>query len=314
MLAMERYNALANPTCHQVYLSRSSTGRRHSLKVYFNLHWHRLLKYIGPIILFATIFYIPKWLELEVDHHQVCSSSTNDVMINVTSDDTIDVTSDDDTSDVTSNDKCDSSYDILVTDLRSNNHYNLWYLNVFNLLLTAVIPVVMLTYLNLNIYFKFKEYVQRQPLANTSTALQDNSNHVQQIAKKREKDMIQQTRILFSIVILFILFHILRIILNIEEFATLEKRKMAKGMGCEWLQYWTIIAAPVSHILLQINSSINFVIYCFFNKSFRHELVTWWTSFLNVFKMRNNSRLQRTNMTFPDTKMCRLSPTHQPRQ
>jgi hypothetical protein len=293
MLALERYNALANPTCHQVPLGlrRRATGKP-SLKLYFNLHWQRLLKYIGPITLFATIFYIPKWLELELDHHQVCSSSS------------------DKNHGVTNDTSCGSSYGILVTDLRSNNHYTLWYLNVFNLIITAVIPLVMLTYLNLNIYLKFKKYIQRQPLAmSTSTTLADNSNHVHQLVKKREKDMIQQTRILFSIVFLFSLFHILRIILNIDEFATLEKKKMAKGMGCEWLQYWTIIAAPVSHILLQINSSVNFVIYGFFNKSFRQELVTWLTSFLNVFKMRTNSRSQAINMNFQDTKMCTPSPT-----
>ena len=96
----------------------------------------------------------------------------------------------------------------------------------------------------------------------------------EQKVKKREKDMIQQTMILFAIVILFGLFNFLRIFLNINEFLSHDNDKMAIKLGCEWLQYWTIIAAPVSHLLLQINSSINFFIYCLFNKGFRDELLS----------------------------------------
>ena len=98
--------------------------------------------------------------------------------------------------------------------------------------------------------------------------------------------MVQKTRILFSIVISFGLFHVLRVILNIEEFVTLDDQRRAKDMGCEWLQYWTIIAAPISHVLLQINSSINFFIYCFFNKSFRYELISWTSLFMNAFRTK----------------------------
>ena len=102
--------------------------------------------------------------------------------------------------------------------------------------------------------------------------------------------MVQKTRILFSIVFLFVLFHVLRVILNIEEFVTLDNQRIAKEMGCEWLQYWTIIAAPLSHLLLQINSSINFFIYCFFNKSFRDELVSWTSVILNVCRTKGELR------------------------
>ena len=111
--------------------------------------------------------------------------------------------------------------------------------------------------------------------------------------------MVQKTRILFSIVILFGLSHVLRVILNIEEFVTLDNQRRAKEMGCEWLQYWTIIAAPISHLLLQINSSINFFIYCFFNKSFRCELVSWTSVVMNVFRVKKELTECKSN----DTKM-----------
>jgi hypothetical protein len=149
--------------------------------------------------------------------------------------------------------------------------------------------LVSLAYLNTNVYLKFKEYIQRQPLAKTETSTNTTSHKQLQRIKKREKDMIQQTMILFSVVILFGFFHIVRIVLNIEEFASLDDRKDANENGCEWLQFWPIIASPVSHLLLQLNSSINFVIYCYFNKYFRDELVSWINTILISLRIKSAS-------------------------
>ena len=256
VLALERYNAIARPIAHQTVGFR--TGRQ-SLRQYFSMHWVRLLKYIGPIILFSTIFYIPKRFELEIGYRNVCSR--NETFTN----------------------NCSLMYDVKVADLRNNAHYNLWYINIANFLVTVVIPVVSLTYLNMNIFLKFKEYLQRQPRTNIQLS---NQTEADAKTRKREKDMIQQTMILFSIVILFCLFHILRIVLNVEEFSSLSKREMANEHGCEWLQYWTIIASPVSHILLLSNSSMNFIIYCYFNKAFREHLMKLIAPFASHLKRK----------------------------
>ena len=105
---------------------------------------------------------------------------------------------------------------------------------------------------------------------------------------------------------MFALFHTLRIVLNVEEFSTLEKRKRAKEKGCEWLQYWTIIAAAVSHLLLQINSSINFVIYCYFNKSFRYELSSWLNRIVVFFKKDT----REVEKTLPDVRVDSMPLEH----
>ncbi len=43
--------------------------------------------------------------------------------------------------------------------------------------------------------------------------------------------------------------------------------------GCSGVtQLWTLIGASVSHVLLTLNSSINFVIYCFMCTNFRRLL------------------------------------------
>lgn len=253
MLALERYHALVSPKSH--FCPHFRSGRQ-SLKSYFNFHSRRLLKYIAPIVIFSTIYCIPKMLELDVKTHHTCLKDGT-------------------------NNTCSYRYEILVTELRRNNHYTMWYLNISNILTTTIIPLASLTYLNVNIYLKFKEYLRRQ-----ASSLTLGTRHAQEKIKKREKDMVQQTRILFSIVILFGLFHILRIVLNLEECLNLEERKFAKEKQCEWLQYWTIIASPISHLMLQTNSSVNFLIYCYFNKSFRAELTSSLAIILAFFKIK----------------------------
>ena len=87
--------------------------------------------------------------------------------------------------------------------------------------------------------------------------------------------------------IFFVLSDMLRIILNIEEFITLDEYNSVKDKGCHWVTYWTILAAPISHIILSINSSINIFIYCYFNKTFREIIVTKWIEILNLLRTRH---------------------------
>ena len=245
ILALERYNAFKRPLS-----SRKNSVRQQNLKSYFFSNWRRVMKYVGPIVVFSTLFYIPKWFELQLTQQKNVSN------INV----------------VESN---DSMKEIIVelTELRKNNQYSLWYLNVANPLITALFPLMALAYLNINIYCEFKRYLRRQPsFAGLTMAAGIADRHVQRRIRKRERELVQQTTVLFAIVVLFVLFHVLRIILNIEELDSLYRVRHAREIGCEWLQFWTLIAVPISNSLLQINSSINFFIYCVFNKSFRDTL------------------------------------------
>ena len=202
MLAMERYNALARPTSGQ---GHRMGNHPQSLKQYFNMHFKRLFKYIGPIITLSVIFNIPKRLELEVSYQSKCNDTLNTNSNNTSATELFHQRTNN------SNECNKYEYGIALTGLRSNNYYNLWYQNISNLLVTAVLPLISLTYLNVNIYLKFKQYLERQPRATTTSSNVPTASHIQQKLKQREKDMIQQTMILFSVVILFGLFHILRI-------------------------------------------------------------------------------------------------------
>ena len=292
MLALERYNAMIKPISNLVPLGNRSSGKQ-SLKGYFFIHWKRLLKYIGPIILLSTAFYIPKRLELGLETHAWCLKINETEVINEEL-------------------VCHTSYEIIVKELRTNPHYNFWYINVANILVTAVIPLISLSYLNINIYLKFKEFLSRRP---TSKDVRSNGITTLNISqeekiKQQEKDMIQQTLVLFSIVILFCLFHVIRIALNVEEFTTLNDRKLAKENNCEWLQYWTLISSNISHVLLQINSSFNFVIYCYFNKWFRKELLQRMDKFFNIFKTQQTSSSRDNVQPTCNTKGTIIQPTH----
>jgi hypothetical protein len=242
-LALERYNAFKRPLSNR----KNSLGGLHTLQRYFLCNWRRVLKYVGPIIIFATLFYVPKWFELRLEKQKDMNMTYDDYSVQI--------------------------YNVKLTELRKNNQYSLWYLNVANPLITALLPVLALAYLNINIYLEFKKYLRRQPsFAGLTMTLGIADRNIQRRIQKREKELVQQTMVLFGIVVLFVLFHVLRIILNIEELDSLYHARHAKEMGCQWLQFWTLIASPISDSLLQINSSINFFIYCVFNKSFRDTL------------------------------------------
>ena len=90
---------------------------------------------------------------------------------------------------------------------------------------------------------------------------------------------VQQAIVLLCIVILFVMCHGLRVILNVNELVKLnikQSNNTELDNGCLKINdtVWEVLPA-VSHFMLQLNSSANFAIYFLFNRRFR-----------NVFKSR----------------------------
>jgi hypothetical protein len=266
ILALERYHALATP---QASHRKGSLCRSlHTLKNYFKTHWTRVIKYVGPVVIFATIFYIPKLFELRLVKQEMCSQNQT-------------------------GQHCWFQYDVQLAELRKNDLYILWYLNVTNLLITAAIPLLALAFLNFKIFKQLKRYVDRQPSVRKLDA-ENGPGAAHGKMQRKDKDMIQQTMVLFAIVILFLLCHILRIILNIEEFVSLHEINKAKKDNCTWLQFWTLVAVPISHMLLQINSSINLFIYCCCNKSFRNVLKSKISGLIFLLRIQRKPQIYST--------------------
>ena len=256
LLALERYQALSNCVeCRCNSLIRT----RYNLKRYFALHKYRLIKYVGPVIVFASIFYIPKLMELTIAYQEICVNSTINSSANI------------------SEIICNFMEVITPTKLRYNDMYVMWYLNVTNKSITLVVPFVSLIYLNFNIFWSLKQHVSKLRLRRENIEVYEALNDVdvekeRKIAKK-EKNMIQQTLMLFAIVILFLISHTPRTILNLEEWIYAEEYENARKTNCYWVQYWTLFLTPISHLLLQVNSMSSAFIYCIFNSLFREAMI-----------------------------------------
>ena len=68
---------------------------------------------------------------------------------------------------------------------------------------------------------------------------------------------------------LMILFFILRIFLDIHELSALDEYRERKARGCLPVPLWAMVVGSVSQVLLVLNCSVNFAIYCCMSREFR---------------------------------------------
>ena len=254
LLSYDRYKAVSSPTIIYNYTIKIRQVRR--------FHLFRPVKSVArPIIvtiLLATLFYLPKFFELElvedVDNYETNISNNIDEFSN----------QDEKIKRIT--------YLIKGTALRSNKHFILWYVNVANFLLTVAIPIVLLAYLNTRTYSMVRQFFKKRPFISSQ------KDPSKKTINPGLQD-IQQAIVLLCIVILFVMCHGLRVILNVNELVKLnikQSKNMELDNGCLKINdtVWEVLPA-VSHFMLQLNSSANFAIYFLFNRRFR-----------NVFKSR----------------------------
>ena len=156
----------------------------------------------------------------------------------------------------------------MVTFMYHNPNYVLWYINVSNLVVTGVIPGVLLGFFN----YKISKSLQRSNQTRASMVSRQRSTAAKQQNKNNSDH--GRTLVLFAIVILFFVCHALRIILNIEEVANLASEGDPKIESCPILRFWAVVLIPVSNLLIQVNASANFFIYCFCDRVFKEVLVS----------------------------------------
>ena len=130
-------------------------------------------------------------------------------------------------------------------------------------------PILTLGYLNFKIHVSLKIFMKRRPSVGGERSNQDND--------------VKRTFIQLSIVIIFVLCHTLRIVLNIDQFINLNKFKEIQEKGCYQAdRVWFRVVAPISQFLILINSSGNFFIYLFFDPTFRKNLQQVWICMKNM--------------------------------
>ena len=243
-LTLERYQAIASPVQYRARGSDNQTKR--------------LLTYVLPILIVNLIYYAPKILELEVVKNADCNPSN--VLTNSSeTKDEIDIFL-----------NCSHEYIILPSQLRTNHHYLLWYMNISNLILTAFIPAVTLIYLSCKIYSSLGKFIRRQP----TTHLNSQRQLIASIKGNRRQPMADEkkTFILFSLIIVFVICHSLRICLNVDEFLNLATFVEEQENGCNNPKFWDQVLVPLNQMLLIINASAHFFIYVFFDHGFQQVL------------------------------------------
>lgn len=144
------------------------------------------------------------------------------------------------------------------SDLRLNEEYIRYYIMWTRLFSTALVPVILLLFLNTRIIIDlFSKKVERFGSA------------------KRQSKEINLCLILLCIVLVFFLCHSARIILDIIEFSHVEQVINCPRIAAHQLwapPYWAQVLYYVSHMMMMLNSSVNFVIYCLVGHTFRREL------------------------------------------
>ncbi|XP_059087453.1 FMRFamide receptor-like [Tigriopus californicus] len=139
--------------------------------------------------------------------------------------------------------------------LRYNENYVRGYIMWTRLFSTAIIPVTMLLFLNTRIIIDlFSSKVQRFG------------------STKRQRREINLCFILLCIVFVFFICHACRIFLDVYEFSNVEKIIQC-APDRPWLpEAWGQALPYVSHFMMILNSSVNFIVYCLVGHTFRREL------------------------------------------
>ena len=101
-------------------------------------------------------------------------------------------------------------------------------------------------------------------------------------------------------VLVFLICHVPRLLLNIHELMTIKEAMACIKMGERPFSLWSMITICISHFLLVINSSTNILVYCLMSPKFREEyrdicrsLIPRWTfvrSLRNCFCCRCNNK------------------------
>ena len=87
---------------------------------------------------------------------------------------------------------------------------------------------------------------------------------------------------------LFALCHSLRIFLNIHECWNVQRFHEERARGCSGVRFWVLILVPISDLLVVLNSSLNFLVYIIFDKSFQDVLKQYAFLPINRWCKRNS--------------------------
>ena len=146
---------------------------------------------------------------------------------------------------------------ISPSSMRINQKYSFYYLGIAKLLVLGVFPLSSLVYFNINIYqgIKFPPSLSGQD-------------------KKRQQSLEKDwAKVLIGIVVIFIICHTFRVIIEIDNMIVSEKTEFCYKAGKSSFTLWSIIVDPLSEVMMILNSSINMLIYTCLSANFRKHII-----------------------------------------
>ena len=162
---------------------------------------------------------------------------------------------------------------IRATDLRKNSLYLTYYINLATFVVIGLIPFSLISYYNYNVYkgmklrLKIAEDRQRK-ISNIS--IREKSTH--------EHD---SANVLGGIVLLFMICHSLRLLLNFYEMIFIKHVLDCITNKQSGFPTWFFITKSFSDLMLIINSSINVIIYGTFHSAARNQISMYKGKILN---------------------------------
>ncbi|XP_023335988.1 G-protein coupled receptor daf-37 [Eurytemora carolleeae] len=150
--------------------------------------------------------------------------------------------------------------DMELTELFRDPNYIKYYSFYTRLIATGIIPVVFLTFFNIKIY---------QGIKGVRTRMEQNG-----VGSRRQQEAISELNlaiVLVCVVVVFLICHIPRILLNM--FDVLHINDILRCEGKYESPAWFKCMAGFNHLLLILNSSCNFIIYCSLNQNVKEYLV-----------------------------------------
>ena len=236
LMAYERYNCIANPFEISTRNQLNKNKNR-----YAQVTWHTL-----PVIVISIIVNIPTVYDLNI--RKIDSNSLKKI------------------NEAQTAPNCTSElWKVSRTEFGLNRNYRLWYLNISNLVVFAIIPVFLMGFFNFRVYLlSNKRRLRRRNIANNEG--------------KHEQSQCQQKIMLSLLVVLFIICNIPDFLLNAEDIMYFQPYEKHRQAHCDWADFWVMMVTFVQALVLTIKCSLNFLMYHIYDvefmKVFRSNVVS----------------------------------------
>ena len=236
LMAYERYNCIANPFEISTRNQLNKNKNR-----YAQVTWHTL-----PVIVISIIVNIPTVYDLNIS--KIDSNSLKKI------------------NEAQTAPNCTSElWKVSRTEFGLNRNYRLWYLNISNLVVFAIIPVFLMGFFNFQVYLlSNKRRLLRRNIANNEG--------------KHEQSQCQQKIMLSLLVVLFIICNIPDFLLNAEDIMYFQPYEKHRQAHCDWTDFWVMMVTFVQALVLTIKCSLNFLMYHIYDvefmKVFRSNVVS----------------------------------------